>query len=61
MHRYQQIGESLQEFNFAFSELIQAVTNHEFKDITNPSKSFLKPFDMWQPTLQEATDYVQKT
>ena len=35
MHRYQQEGESLQEFNFEFGELIQAVTNHETKDITD--------------------------
>ena len=33
MHRYQQKGEILQEFNFEFSEIIQAVTNHEPTDI----------------------------
>ena len=33
MHRYQQIEGGLQEFNFEFSELIQAVTNCEPKDI----------------------------
>ena len=33
LHRYQQKGESLQEFYFKFNELIQAVTNCEAKDI----------------------------
>ena len=36
MHRYQQKGEGLQEFNFEFSELTQTVSNGEVKDITNP-------------------------
>ena len=41
MHRYQQKEESLQEFNFEFSELIQAVTNHEPKDIADPLKIYM--------------------
>ena len=38
MSRHQQTGESLQEFNFKFSELIQAITNYKLKDITDPLK-----------------------
>ena len=38
VHRYQQKEESLQEFNFDLSELTQAVTNCEPKDITDPLK-----------------------
>ena len=41
MYRYQQKGESLQEFNYQFIELIQAVTNHEHKDITDPVKIYM--------------------
>ena len=35
MQRYQQKGESLQEFNFKFIYFIQAITNQELKDITD--------------------------
>ena len=35
MYRYQQKGESLQEFSFEFCEHNQAVTNHEPKDVTD--------------------------
>ena len=38
MHRYQQKGESLKEFNFEFSEFIQAVMNDDPQDITDPLK-----------------------
>ena len=38
MHQYQQNGEGLQELNFEFSEHIQAVTNHEPTDVTDPLK-----------------------
>ena len=33
MQRYQQKGESLQEFNSKFSELLLADTNNESKDV----------------------------
>ena len=36
VHWYQQKGESLQEFNFEFSECIKAVMNCKPKDITVP-------------------------
>ena len=38
MHRNKQKGESLQEFNFKSRELIQAVMNHEPKDVMDPLK-----------------------
>ena len=72
MHRYQKRNESLQEINFDFSELIQAVTNHEPKDIPDPLKihmyvqRFFNPIisskTIWQShqTLQKAIDYAQK-
>ena len=41
MHRYQQKGKGLQEFNFELSELIQTITNGEPKDITNPLKIYI--------------------
>ena len=41
MHKYQQRGESLQELNFKFIELIQAFTNYEPEDITDPLKNCL--------------------
>ena len=72
MHKYQQKGESLQEFNFELSELIQADMNHEAKDRTDPVKIYIYVQTLFNPmissttvchthqTSQKAMDYVQK-
>ena len=67
MHRYQQKGKSLQEFNFEFSELFLAVANCEPKDKTYPLKIYMytQIYLIQQlagnahPTLQKVTDYAQ--
>ena len=38
MHKYQQEGENVQEFNFEFCELIQALMSHEPENIIDPLK-----------------------
>ena len=72
MHGCQKKGENLQEFNFEFSEIIQAVTNCESKDIIDLLKMYMctqKLFNLaissktiWHahPTLQTAIHYVQQ-
>ena len=41
MYGYPQIAESLQELNFEFSELTQAVTSHEPMYITGQLKIYM--------------------
>ena len=70
IHRYQWKRESLQKFNFKFSELIQTFTNHKPKDITDPLKIYMYVQKLFHlsfssetirhahQTLQEVIDYV---
>ena len=55
MHRYQQKGESLQEYNFEFGKLIQAVCNHELKDITHPLKIYMYVQKLFNPAISAKT------
>ena len=55
MHRYQQKRESVHEFNFKFSELIQAVMNYEPKDITDPLKSLYYVHKLLKPAISSKT------
>ena len=48
MHKYPEKGESLQEFNFEFSERIQA---REPKDITDLLKIFLYAQTFFNPVI----------
>ena len=41
MHIHQEKGESLHEFNFELSKLIQTVTNYKPKDIADPLKIYM--------------------
>ena len=61
MHRYQQKWESLQEFNFNFSEHIQVVTNHEPKGIADPLKIFLYSQKLFDLTLSAKTCWACKS
>ena len=55
MHTYQQKGENLQEFNFEFSEIIQAVTNNEPEDITDPLKIYMYAQNKFNPAISSKT------
>ena len=71
IHKYKK-RESLQEFNFDFSDLIQTIMNCEPKDMMYPLKIYMylqkvfnpmissKTIQHAHPTLQKAIDYVQK-
>ena len=71
VHRYQQKGEHLQEFNYEFKELIWVITNCEFKDIMNPLRIYMyaQKYCIWQLVLNKlactsdftkVNDYTQK-
>ena len=55
MHRGQQKRKNLQEFNFQFNELIQAVTNHEPKYITDPLGIYIYAQKLFNPTVSSTT------
>ena len=55
MYRYQQKEESLLEFIFKFCELIQAVTNCEPKDITDPVKHLMYVQKLCKPAISSKT------
>ena len=55
MHRYQQKGQSLQEFNFEFSKLIQAVTNCDPKDTTYLFKNYMDAQKVFNPATGSKT------
>ena len=63
MHRYQQKVESLQQLNFEFNEHIQAITNYELQDTTDPLRLFNLSISAMTirhiyPTWQKAIDYA---
>ena len=51
MHRCKQKGENLQEFNFEFSELIQAVSNCEPKHTTDPLKVYVNAQNLFNAAI----------
>ena len=72
IHRYKRKRESLQEFNFDVSELIQTIMNCKPKDMMHPLKIYMYLEKLFNPlissktiqhahlTLQKAIYYVQK-
>ena len=55
IHRYQQKGERLKDFNFMFGEIIQAVTNCEPKHITDPLKIYMYAQILFSPAISSKT------
>ena len=53
--RYKQQAESLQEFNFEFSELIYAVSNCEPRDIIDPLKIYKYAQKLFYPPIISKT------